>query len=395
MSKRSTNDSSNSTNADPNPPDVLDPDLRIDPERWNRVKELAGRWTASDKIPAIAICAGRGDRSTGVHPFGRLRIDSPESSLRADSIFLVASLTKPIVAMAILHLVEHGQLCLNDRVTSIIPEFKGPQRYSVTVRHLLTHTSGLPDQLPDNQELRAKQTPLSGFVEKTCQAKFSFSPGRGVQYQSMGYLLLGEIIERVTGRSCGEFLRDEFFRPLAMHDTALGAPDDWYQGESPKIERVAEIRVPDDRSDPSWNWNSRYWQTLGAAWGGLLTTAGDLGKYCRMMLTHGHYRGHQVISRASIHRATRNQLESLRDVPEDDRRCKPWGFGWRLNWPAHSANFGDLTSPHAFGHWGATGTLMWMDPERDLWAVILTTQPQEPHGTYLARLSNTIAAAFL
>ena len=393
MSKRSNVD--RPSIPDPSPPDVLNPDLRIDQERWNNVKALATRWTETGEIPAIAICAGRGDRSTGVQPFGQLRLNSNDSPLQADSIFLVASITKPLVAMAVLRLVENGLLCLNDKVNAIIPEFKGPQRYAVTLRHLLTHTSGLPDQLPDNQELRSQQTPLSGFVEKTCQVKMTFSPGRGVQYQSMGYLLLGEIIERVSGRSCAAFLREEFFQPLAMHETALGAPAEWYDGDTPKIDRLAEIRIADERSDPSWNWNSRYWQTLGAPWGGLLTTAGDLGKYCRMMLAHGHYRGHQVISRASIHRATTNQLEALREVPEDDRRCRPWGFGWRLNWPAHSANFGDLTSPHTFGHWGATGTLMWMDPERELWAVILTTQPQEPHGKHLARLSNMIAAAFL
>jgi CubicO group peptidase (beta-lactamase class C family) len=82
-------------------------------------------------------------------------------------------------------------------------------------------------------------------------------------------------------------------------------------------------------------------------------------------------------------------------IPEEERRCRPWGLGWRLNWPAHSANFGDLLGPKSFGHWGATGTLAWCDPESDSFAVLLTTQPQEPDGRFLARLSNAIGAAMI
>jgi CubicO group peptidase (beta-lactamase class C family) len=93
--------------------------------------------------------------------------------------------------------------------------------------------------------------------------------------------------------------------------------------------------------------------------------------------------------------ATRNQLEAMRDVPADDRRTRPWGLGWRLNWAAHSANFGDLLGPRSYGHWGATGTLMWVDPELEACAIVLTTKPQEPAGSYLARVSNAIAASLL
>jgi CubicO group peptidase (beta-lactamase class C family) len=81
------------------------------------------------------------------------------------------------------------------------------------------------------------------------------------------------------------------------------------------------------------------------------------------------------------------------DVPEADRRTRGWGLGWRLNWPAHSANFGDFPGSRTYGHWGATGTVHWMDPENDAFVVLLTTRPQEPHGTWLARVSNAVAAA--
>ena len=113
------------------------------------------------------------------------------------------------------------------------------------------------------------------------------------------------------------------------------------------------------------------------------------------MLNSGTFNGVRVFSKASIEAATRNQLQHMRDVPDEDRRCRPWGLGWRLNWPAHSANFGDLLGPKSYGHWGATGTVMWMDPSQEAFVVVLSTQPQEPHGRYLARLSNAISAAMV
>ena len=269
-------------------------------------------------------------------------------------------------------------------------------KHGVEIRHLLTHTSGLPDMLPDNIGLRQANAPLSRFVERTCEEPLTFPPGRGVQYQSMGFTILGEIIARVTGRSCAEFLQQELFAPLGMNDTVLGAPDEWFDGESPQAARIPTVHVPADHAGGSaWNWNSRYWRQLGAPWGGLLTTARDLATFAQFMLRGGTTRaGRRLLSPAAIAAATRNQLEAMRDVPGDERRCRPWGLGWRLNWPAHSANFGDLLGPNTFGHWGATGTVLWIDPDQQLFAVILTTTPQEPAGHSLSRLSNSIAAAW-
>jgi CubicO group peptidase (beta-lactamase class C family) len=179
-----------------------------------------------------------------------------------------------------------------------------------------------------------------------------------------------------------------------MHDTTLGTPDEWYEGDSPKSQRMVEVRVPESmQGGADWNWNSRYWRSLGAPWGGLLTTPHDLSRYARMMLGRGALDEVRVLSPASVAAATRNQIEPLREIPEEVRRCKGWGLGWRLHWPAHSANFGDLLGPNTYGHWGATGTLFWIDPDAGTWCVILSTEPQEPHGTDLAKLSNLVAAA--
>lgn len=363
--------------------------------RWQSVVDLAKGWCDDGQLPCVAIITGTADEVAG--QFHSSHSPTTTASDRFENaIFLVASITKPIVGTAALQLIERGQLTLADRVVDFIPEFGRNGKYGIEIRHLLTHTSGLPDMLSDNIELRQSQASLARFVERTCEEPLAFPPGRGVQYQSMGFAVLGEIISRVSGKTCAQYLRDEFFGPLEMHETELGAPDDWFEGTAPLVERIPQLIVPESQRDGvNWNWNSRYWRQLGAPWGGLLTPAGDLARFAQFLLRHGTtVKGDRLLSRAAISSATRNQLTCMRDVPDDERRCRPWGLGWRLHWPAHSANFGDLLGPQTYGHWGATGTVLWIDPDSGIFSLILTTLPQEPSGKYLAKLSNAIAAAW-
>lgn len=364
-------------------------------ERWQTVVDLANRWCRTNVLPCIAAATGTSETITARFHAG-WQTAQGNRLLKDDAIFLIASITKPVVATAAMQLIERGELSLADRVVDYIPEFGRNAKNGVEVRHLLTHTSGLPDMLPDNQELRQAHATLAQFVERTCEEPLAFPPGRSVQYQSMGFAILGEIIARVSGKSCAQFVKEELFDPIGMHDSSLGAPDAWYEGPNAAVDRIPPAVVPESqRSGTDWNWNSRYWRQLGAPWGGMLTTTTDLALFAQFLLRKGvTQRGSRVLSPATIDAATRNQLQFMRDVPDEERRCRPWGLGWRLNWPAHSANFGDLLGPRTFGHWGATGTVLWIDPDANLFALILTTLPQEPSGKYLSRLSNAIAAAW-
>ncbi len=364
--------------------------------RWQSIVEMVTRLCDSDKLPCLAIATGTENGIEGILHVGRPQPSHP-APLRDDAIFLVASITKPIVAMATLLLIERGQLTLVDRVVDFIPEFGCRGKYGIEIRHLLTHSSGLPDMLPDNIELRQNHASLERFVERTCEETVCFPPGRGVQYQSMGFAILGEVIARITGNSSAQFLRKEFFEPLEMRDTALGATDDWYEGITARMNRISRVVVPEASiGSDDWNWNSVYWQRLGAPWGGLLTSATDLAEFARMMLREGKTSYEEtLLSPATISAATRNQLECMRDIPEVERRCRPWGLGWRLDWPAHSANFGDLLGPRTYGHWGATGTILWIDPDAGTFGIILTTMPQEQSGKSLSQISNAIAAAWI
>jgi CubicO group peptidase (beta-lactamase class C family) len=356
------------------------------PDRLQRAYDLLERWTRAGKVPGAALGVGRGGGMVEPRFFGRHGPGPSDPSMRPDALFLVASITKPVTATAIMMLVERGELALDDRVAEFLPAFAGNGKRELRVRHLLTHTSGLPDMLPDNDALRAAHSPLSAFVEGTARVPLLFAPGTQVKYQSMGFAVLAEVVHQVAGVSLAEYLRSEVFEPLGMHDSSLG----WARE---KKARIATIRLTPAQQAADWNWNSPYWLGLGAPWGGLITSPADLARFCRMMLNGGELDGVRVLAPATVRAMTGNQLAAMPTVPEEDRRCRPWGLGWRLNWPAHSANFGDLLGPEAYGHWGATGTLCWLDPQSDAFAILFTTQPQGDEGRFLARISNAVAAA--
>jgi CubicO group peptidase (beta-lactamase class C family) len=361
--------------------------LQIRPDRLKMARDLIEAWACDGEVIASAVVVGRSVDAIEPRIAGRVSPDHDSAPLARDSLFLAASLTKPVIAVATMLLVERGGITLDDRIVDILPEFGDGAKADVRLRHLLTHTSGLPDQLPNNEELRARHAPLSEFVAETCRRPLLFAPGTAVRYQSMGFAILGALLTRLTGRPLPEFLRDELFGPLGMLDTTLGL--------NPRhIDRQTVVRIDATQSRSDWHWNSPYWRGLGSPWGGMITSASDYGRFLRMMLGRGSLGPTRLLSPATVETMIANQLLTFPGVPDVDRRLRPWGLGWRLRWPGSSAHFGDLLGPRSFGHWGATGTVAWADPDRDAFAVILTTEPQGEHGSHLARLSNVLASAF-
>lgn len=365
---------------------------QINAERWHAVEKLVDQFCDTDQVPAIALQVMAGETSLCYFK-GRQRVNDRSAPLREDAIFLVASITKPIVVLGALKLLEAGELLLGDRVKRFIPEFGCAGKHGITIRHLMTHTSGLPDMLPSNRELRSANAPLSEFVKQICQLTPDEPPGRMVQYQSTGIAILAEVIQRITGQTCPEYLKQTLFEPLEMYDTSLGVPEEWTSGGQPKIDRITEIRIPEELNIEShWDWNSSYWQRFGAPWGGLFTTPSDLANLVKMLQQNGRYQQQQILSYRTIEEATRNQLCDIPGLSKAARQGKAWGLGWQIVTAANSDYYGDLLSPAAYGHGGATGTVLWIDPLLQASAIILTTQPQEPHGRFLARISNTIVA---
>lgn len=362
--------------------------IGFDPARLQRAYEVLDHWAKTDKIPGAGICVGRKDQVLEPHFVGRQRPAPDAPPLRKNALFLVASITKPLTVTAVMLLVERGQLTLEDKVAAYVPKFAVNGKQDVQIRHLMTHTSGLPDQLPNNEAMRAAHKPLAAFIDEVCKLPLLFPPGTKVSYQSMGTAMLAEILHQVTGVKLSDFLRKEIFLPLGMNDTSLG----W---QSEKKDRIAAIRVSPEQEKTDWHWNTPFWLSFGAPWGGMITSPSDFARFCQMMLNDGAFDERRILSLATVRAMTSNQLVGMPLVPEEERRCRPWGLGWRLNWPGHSANFGDLLGPRTYGHWGATGTLCWLDPDAQAFCILFTTQPQEPNGGFLARISNLVAAALV
>jgi beta-lactamase class C len=241
-----------------------------------------------------------------------------------------------------------------DPVRKYIPEFSGGDRDLVTVRHLLTHTSGLPDMLPENDDLRKRHAPLKEFVRLTCKTPLLFKPGSECRYQSMGILLAAEIVERATKQPLPAFLAAEVFPSLAMLQTSLGLGR----------RRLSDTAPSQVTGNDDWNWNSQYWRGLGAPWGGAFATANDVAHLLGMFMNP---EAQTVLMPKTARAMVTDQNGGLN---------KAWGIGWAVNArPEPGGLFGKGCSPKAFGHGGSTGTLCWADPAQDKVLVILTTKP--------------------
>ena len=166
-------------------------------------------------------------------------------------------------------LADRGELALDDKARKFIPEFREGSRADITIRHLLTHTSGLPDQLPENVAMRKRNAPLSEFVARALRTPLLFQPGERYGYQSMGILLAAEICERITAVPFPEFLSRELFGPLGMKHSALGLGSiALADTERSQVEQGPPHSGRGKPEAAHWDWNSPYWRNLASPWGG-------------------------------------------------------------------------------------------------------------------------------
>lgn len=368
---------------------VAPEEIQLDPDVLERAYRLLDEWTTppNGPIPAAALVVGRHGKIVPPRLFGRQTPDENAPPIREDATFLLASITKPITYLAGMILVERGLLNLADKVTTYIPEFAAHHKEETLVLHLFTHTSGLPDMLENNAALRANHAPLAKFAEHVARDTVPlFPPGTNLSYQSMGTLMVAEIIQRITGLSIHEFMKQEIFDRLQMSGTSLGI------GKiDPK--RSVHVKLPPDAVATNYHWNTPYWQALGAPWGGMFSTPEEFARICQMMLGGGIYRDERIVSPATIRAMTTNRLDDLPDLPEPLRRTQPWGLGWRLNHPGRPDSWGQSVGEKIYGHVGATGTIAWIDPVADAFMVLFTTLPLDVNYDRLVRISNIVGAS--
>ena len=234
------------------------------------------------------------------------------------------------------------------------------------IRHLLTHTCGLPDMPPNNDALRKAHSGLASFVRAMTRADLTFTPGTRIAYSSMGTLIVGEIVERVTKQAFADYAAERVFRPLGMTQT-------WFRPPEALYPRIAVLRLPEGRKAVNWDNNSPYWRQLGAPWGGLFATADDLARFSAhvIALVTGGATEYPVIGPTAARLMVQNHT---RAIPTLAGGSESWGLGWALPVGLPIRFAGDLTSPETFGHHGASGSLIWADPCVQLSCVILTNQ---------------------
>ncbi len=338
-------------------------------DRWDDAGDVLEKATAGGQVTSAVLHVVQHDESI-TRAFGK----APSS----DAMFLLGSITKPICVTALMTLFDRGEFALDDPLKKFIPSFTGEERERVTMQHLLTHVSGLPDQLPENNELRKKHAGLGEFVDHAIRTPLNFVPGSKYQYSSMAILLACHVAERISGVDILKLADRSVFQPLGMKHSALGlgrfALDDMVPCQT---ERAAPESGGGDPAAKNWDWNSPYWRKLGAPWGGAHCSAADVGRFLDEFL---HAKGAVVKPETAKRMATNQNGAGL----------TPRGLGLNVGAAAGSPGCSEKT----FGHTGSTGTLAWADPATETICVILTSLPAravQPHPRDLA--SARVAAA--
>ncbi|MDG0865461.1 serine hydrolase domain-containing protein [Candidatus Lucifugimonas marina] len=318
---------------------------------------------------------------------GTYQFDKSSPAIDTESIFLVASITKPMVTSCFTKLIEQGLVDADDYVAEYVPEFGVHGKNKVTLRHCLTHTSGLPDMVPGDVGLRKHNAPMSEFVAAACNARLLFEPGTQVRYQSAGILMLSEISERITGKPIRQQLSESVFKPAGMESSHLGWRSD-FEG------RRVDAKVADAEVTNHWNHNSDYWKDFGAPWGGAHTTTADIARFLQMMLDGGKSTsGKQVFGVGTVRSLLTDNTNAEPKLSTASRLQESWGLGWRLQRAGGAGWYGSAVPARAFGHGGATGTLTWADPASGVVFVVLTNGLLDAEGSTLKACGNIAASA--
>jgi uncharacterized protein YbbC (DUF1343 family)/CubicO group peptidase (beta-lactamase class C family) len=305
-----------------------------------------------------------------LHKAYGLRSKQPaETPMTADTVFDLASLTKPVAtATAVMLLLERGKVRLADRVAAHLPEFGRAGKEGVTVEHLLLHTSGLIADNPvaDYRDGRKKAW------ERICDLRLEADPGTRFRYSDVGFIVLGELVERLAGEPLDAFVRKNIYEPLGLRDTAF-RPGKALVARAAPTERVADRWLQGEVHDPRA-------RLLGGVAGhaGLFGTAADLAVYAQMLLDGGEYAGKRVLSPATVRLMT-----TPRPVPGGLRAP-----GWDVR-TSYSSNRGTLFG--GFGHTGFTGTSIWIDPEARTALIVLTNRVHPVARGSINRLRGQIA----
>ena len=329
-------------------------------ERLEAVNRVVERGIAAGGYPGAAVIVGRKGKAVLQRGFGHIAWDesSPEVS-PSSTIYDLASLTKVVgTTTAVMVLFDQGRMSLDAPVSRYLPEFSGGEKDLVTIRQLLTHHSGLP---AGRDIFRTAHSPAEAR-QMVLSTPLASHPGQYYEYSDLGADVLAMAVEAVSAQPLDEFLADYVFHPLGMYQTGFRPADSLDSRIAPTgtsaAGRAQRGQVNDENA-----------YALGGVAGhaGLFSTATDLSVFAQMMLNGGVYDGVRIIADSTV------QLFTTRAVGHR-------ALGWDT--PSGSYGSGNYLSEHAFGHTGFTGTSMWIDPDRDMFVILLTNRvyaSRSPH----------------
>ena len=315
-------------------------------------------WVAKKAFPGAVLAVGQHGRLIALKAFGRIDSAADAPQMPVDAIFDLASLTKVVgTTSAAEILYDRGQLDLDARVVRYLPEFgETPGHDKITIRHLLSHSSGL--QSADGVWRHAKDR--QDLLRQLYATPALTPPGTEFAYRDTNIILLGEIVQRLSGQSLDRFLAGQVFEPLGMKDTG-------FRPSRALLPRIA----PTEQDDTFRHMLVRgvvhdenaYVMGGVAGHAGLFSTARDLSVLAQLYLNHGSYRGKRLIKASTI-----ALFETPQNMPPGSSRA----LGWDTPTPGGFA--GPLASPHAIIHTGFTGTSIYIDPDRDAFVILLTNR---------------------
>ena len=327
-------------------PEGLPPVVRVRIEDEEAMGAKVDEALAAGSIPGAVVVVGRADGVVFRRAYGRRAVEPESEPMTADTIFDLASITKAVATATSVHLLaQRGELDLEARASTYLPAIRG----NYTVEQLLLHTSGLPpvDHLREYGDDRAAD------IERIARTPTERPPGGRVVYSDLGYILLGEIVAAASERPLEGFVRDEIFEPLGMEDTTF-APAESLR---PRIAPTERAERRDGEIIRGVVHDPRAYRLGGVAGhAGLFSTGDDLARYARMMLREGELEGTRLLETETVHRFT-----TRRELPNASRAA-----GWDMGRQGMSQS--------AFGHGGFTGTSLWMDPEQDVFVIVLSNR---------------------
>jgi CubicO group peptidase (beta-lactamase class C family) len=372
-------------------------DVGMSAEGIKRAENVVQRLVDIGNTPSVVTLIARKGVIVLHKAFGKNGDAEDANDLTVDAIFPVCSITKVMTATGIMILVEDGLVGLNRPVADYIPEFIGEGKQDICVHHLLTHTSGLTDEMISVHAEKKKgkvEIPECDSTENAhiherlfygLDAPINEKPGKVMSYCSFGYMMLGEIIRRVSGKSYKDFMKERIFDSLGMVDTSVGI-------SGPKTSRI--VKRGSAAIFHEWLNSEECCQGESPA-GGLYTTAMDLAIFASMFQNNGIYNGKRILSPASVATMTMNHIPGVSSEYRGEIFPEAyWGLGWGIN--GTKKDGGDLFSPQAYSHWGAAGVFFCVDPVYETIQVYLSVEidhNKECKNIYADSFNNAALAA--